>query len=199
MKLRLASVLVFTLTVLAVAPGAQAERLEGGTFEWSIAGDFSRSSFDVDGQETGDLSDFWLSTELGYFITPVFELAVSVGGSRLLYEPQDPQLDLPNEEANSIGFGARLLANIPNGSEMTPYAYLGVARASFSGDEDLVGDEAATVLPSGGVGVRYFMGDHVSFNLEFDFTHVNNRNGFKDANADILSFRLGFSAFLNRE
>ena len=82
---------------------------------------------------------------------------------------------------------------------MTPYAYLGVGTVSFSGDEDLVGEESASVLPRGGVGARYFIGDHISFNMEFDFSHINNRLGFKDSNADVLSFSLGFSAFMKRE
>ena len=73
MKLRLAFALFLALAI-AAPTATQAERLEGGTFEWQISGDFARSSFDQAGQETGDRTEIEIGTEIGYFITPVFEV-----------------------------------------------------------------------------------------------------------------------------
>ena len=196
MKLRVALISTLALALVAAPSISSAERLEGGTFEWSISGGASRSSFDVDGTEVGDQTEFQLGTELGYFINSLFEIAVNLGYSRFNDEPAGAA----SRDANGFLFGTRLLANVPNGTRMTPYGYIGASIGSFSGSqEDAIGDESQTTLPRVGIGVRYFMADAVSFNMEFEFDHTDNVRGIKDLNADSLNFFFGFSVFLNRD
>jgi Outer membrane protein beta-barrel domain len=195
MQHRLLSALILTSLVVAAPSLSKAERLDHGTFEWSISGFGSRDSFEQDGVEDGDRTEFAVVTELGYFVNPVLELAVRTGGWHISEEPQGQA----REKANSFILGARILANIPNDTRMTPYAFLGTGIQTFSGDEDIVGGETATFAPSIGLGTRYFMGDHVSFNIEFDFSKIKNYRGVKERTNDVITFSVGFSAFLRRQ
>ncbi len=194
MQHRLLFALLLTSLVVTGPGFARAERLEHGTFEWSFAGSGSRESFQLDGSENGDRTRFSMITEVGYFLTPVFEIAINTGGTHTSIEPQGRA----RKKSNSFIFGGRLIVNVPNESRVTPYAYLGSGVRTYSGDEALVGSETASILPTMGVGARYFLGDHVSFNMQFDFSKIQNDNGVLNADTDVITFSFGFSTFLRR-
>jgi hypothetical protein len=195
MQHRLFFALLLTSVVVAAPTISSAERLSHGTFEWSIAGSGSRTNFDYGGKEDGDSTRVAMGMELGYFITPVFEVAVSTGGTHTSIEPQGKA----RKKFDSFNLGTRILANVPNESAVTPYAYLGAGVVSFSGAKNYVGSQATTVWPSMGIGARYFLGKKVSFNIQFDYTQYKNYEGFKDQDAKIITWSFGFSTFLRRK
>lgn len=195
MQHRLFFALLLTSVVVATPSISSAERLSHGTFEWSIAGSGSRTSFKSAGKEDGDSTRVIMGMELGYFITPVFEVAVNTGGTHTSIEPQG----MARKKFNSFHIGTRILANVPNESAVTPYAYLGAGIATFSGAETYVGSEASKIWPSMGIGARYFIGKKVSFNIQFDYTQYKNYEGFKDEDAKVVTWSFGLSTFLRRQ
>jgi hypothetical protein len=166
---------------LSSAPSHRVEAIEKGTSEIVFLFSYSRQTVTVEGTEVVDpIHSIVLSSTYGYFLTPMFEPSIGLGGSYMKQGSEDTMI---------IELMPGLLLNVTTLSDVL-VPYVG-GRIGFA-YVDLGGGEVGFVWNLGG-GLRYLVAKNVSFNLEVGYKQYILDTDGKTTRLDFIPVSAGIS------